>query len=244
MKNSLLQAAMNRLLKRPEIVDVTIPESFEHIAKYEDFDILKTIKGDFKTWEMKTRNSDSVIGLILGGRGVGKTAFGVKFLENARVLQNKKYFNTMGFEKERLPDWITNINDTSELKNNSWLLVDEAGISFNSKKSHGKINQILRELLFISRHKNLSVLFISQNSANIDLDALRQADFLILKTPSLLQQRFERKLVQELYTEQEDNFKKFRGDPGLTFIFSTEFQGYISNKLPTFWSDSLSKSYR
>ena len=150
----------------------------------------------------------------------------------------------MGFEKERLPNWIKNIDDISELKNDSFLLVDEAGISFNSKKSHGKINQILRELLFISRHKNLSVLFISQNSANIDLDALRQSDFLILKTPSLLQQRFERKLVQEIYAEQEENFKEFQSDPGLTFIFATQFQGYVSNKLPTFWSESLSKSYR
>ena len=66
---------------------------------YGDFDVLHTEKGDFKNWEEDVQKSDSMIGVILGARGTGKTAFGIKFLENLHSKTNKKCY-AMGFDSK------------------------------------------------------------------------------------------------------------------------------------------------
>ena len=107
-----------------------------------------------------------------------------------------------------------------------------------------EINKLLSDLILVARHKNLSILFISQNSSNLDVNILRQADFLILKPSSLLQRDFERKIIRKIYEEVEDSFEKFSENLGLTYIYSSDFRGFISNPLPSFWKTSISKSFR
>ena len=105
-------------------------------------------------------------------------------------------------------------------------------------------NKLLSEILLIARHKDLSVLFISQNSSNIDINAIRQADYLILKPSSLLQQDFERKKIKDIYQKVNAHFEELKGDIGLSYIYSDKFQGFTSNTLPSFWSNKVSKGYK
>jgi len=163
---------------------------------YEDFEIVSTDKGDYKEWENKLYKSDSKIGIILGARGTGKTAFGIKFLENVHAKLGKRCY-AIGFKNESMPSWINVIEDISELGNNAFVLIDEGGILFGSRNSMSSANKMLSDLILVARHKNLTILFISQNSSNLDVNILRQADFLILKPSSLLQKDFERKIIQK-----------------------------------------------
>ena len=94
------------------------------------------------------------------------------------------------------------------------------------------------------RRKNLSIIFISQNSANLDVNIIRQADYLVLKPSSLLQKDFERRKIKDIYTEGEKDFKKYSDDKGITYIYSEQFRGFVSNSLPGFWSEGISKSFR
>ena len=105
-------------------------------------------------------------------------------------------------------------------------------------------NKLLSGLILISRHKNLNILFISQNSSNLDVNILRQADFLVLKPSSLLQKDFERKIIQKLYEKTEDDFEKFKENKGITYIYSSNFTGFVSNLLPSFWGAEISKSFK
>jgi hypothetical protein len=105
-------------------------------------------------------------------------------------------------------------------------------------------NKILTDLILISRHKNLNILFISQNSSNLEVNILRQADFIVLKKSSLLQKEFERKIIQKFYEETMASFKKLDEIPGLAYIHSNNFKGFISNALPSFWKESISKSFK
>ncbi len=210
---------------------------------YEDFDILYVEKGDFKEFEDNVRNSDSLIGVILGARGTGKTAFGIKFLENLHAKSKKKCY-AMGFDSKSLPAWINNVGSVEDLGNDSFVLIDEGGILFNSRNFMSNANKFLSELILIARHKNLSILFISQNSSNLEINILRQADFLVLKPSSLLQKNFERKIVQKIYGEAELHFEKFKENRGATYIYAGNFLGYVSNPLPSFWSSGLSKGFR
>ena len=213
------------------------------IPRYDKFEVLYNEKGDYETWENKIGNADSQIGIILGARGSGKTAFGIKLLENIYSKHKRKSY-AIGFKEEEMPSWITAIETIEQLGNDSFVLIDEGGILFSSRESMSNANKFLSRLILIARHKNLSIIFISQNSSNIEVNVLRQADFLILKPSSLLQRNFERKIIQKIYGEAEEHFQKFKDKPGLTHIYSDEFRGFVTNPLPSFWKTSISKSFR
>ncbi len=212
-------------------------------ANYDPFAIIESQEGDFFKWEKAMTEADSKIGIILGARGSGKTAFGIKFLENYYSKTGKKSY-AIGFKEEDMPIWIETVHDIQQLTNNSFVLIDEGGVLFSSRDSMSKANKMLSDLILISRHKNLSILFISQNSANLDIDVIRQADYLVFKKSSLLQLDFERKKIKEIYQEITPGFEKYKENKGLTFIYSDQFRGFVDNKLPSFWNVNISKSFK
>ena len=209
---------------------------------YKKFNELKSLRGNLDEFENKLHNK-SKIGIILGARGTGKSAVGMKLLENLASKTGKNAY-AMGFKESELPSWINSVSDIKEIKNNSVLLIDETGISFSSRNSMSAMNKFLSEILFIARHKDLSVILISQNSSNIEINAIRQADFFILKPSSLMQLDFERKKIKETYQEVEKYFKEFKDKKGLAYIYSDSYCGFIENSLPSFWTENISKSFR
>ena len=228
---------------RVEIKVNNVEKTREKIkAEYESFKIIKTLLGDFNSWEDNLKKSDSTIGLIIGARGSGKSAVGLKLLENLHVKTMKKIY-AIGFRSEEMPSWVEVIRDINSVKNDSFVLVDEGGVLFNSRDSMKSANKILSELILISRHKNLSILFISQNSSNLEVNILRQADYLILKPASLLQSEFERKIIQKIYEQTSKGFESYSKYKGLSYIHSSQFKGFVTNPLPSFLKQSLSKSF-
>lgn len=209
---------------------------------YEQFKEIKNIKGSFQNFEEKILSSSSTIGIILGARGTGKSAIGMKILENFKAKTGKNVY-ALGFNAEDLPNWITIVKSIDDVENNSVLLVDESGIEFSSRESMTNKNKLLSNILMISRHKDLSLALISQNSSNIEINAIRQSDYIILKLSSLLQKDFERKRIKEMYDEVEKEFEEFKDDKGLAYIYSHNYKGFISNPLPSFWNSKVSKAY-
>ncbi len=210
------------------------------IAKKYKTKILETIKGDYKVFWKNLKKSDSLIGIVIGARGSGKTAVALKLLEELKGSKKKMF--AMGFSS--LPRWIKIVDDIHKIKNNSYVVIDEGGILFSSRKSMTNANRLLTDLLLIARHKNLTILFISQNSSNLDVNTLRQADFLILKKSSLLQKNFERKVIAKTYDDYSSKFKLYKGNKGACLVYSDEFIGFIENGLPSFWSAKVSKGFR
>ena len=210
-------------------------------ARYNKFKELKHKKGKLNIFENKLYQNKSTVGLILGARGTGKSAIGMRLLENFKVKTSKKIY-ALGFKEESLPSWIKIIKDVEEIENGAVILIDEGGIEFSSRKAMSNANKILSEILLIARHKDLSVIFITQNSANLEINVIRQADYLILKPSSLLQKDFERKKIRDVYSDIEDDFEELN-DPGRTYIYSNNYLGFISNTLPSFWNEKVSKGY-
>jgi len=209
---------------------------------HENFKEIKTIKGDYQEFENKILESSSTIGIILGARGTGKSALGMKLLENLKAETGKEVY-AMGFNSKDMPNWINIVDSIDDAENNSILLVDESGIQFSSRESMSNSNKLLSQILFIARHKDLSIIFISQNSSNIEINTIRQADYIALKPSSLLQKDFERKKIKEIYEEVEKEFEKYKEDKGLTYIYSHNYKGFVSNPLPSFWNIKVSKAY-
>lgn len=212
-------------------------------AIYQSFKLIETKSGNWKNYESYLLSEKSKIGIILGARGTGKTAIGIKILENIYARSHRKMY-AIGFKKEDMPSFIEVIESIDQIKNNSTILIDEGGVLFSSRNSMMKPNKMLSDLILVARHKNLSILFISQNSSNLDVNILRQADHLILKPTALLQEDFERKKIKDVYEEVKSEFKKHEDQEGLTYIYSEIFRGFVANPLPSFWSTNISKSFR
>jgi hypothetical protein len=220
-----------KLSRRPSLTD------------YVKFKTVEIIKGSYEKFEGFIAKNPSTIGIILGARGTGKSAIGLKLLENLHVI-SKKNFYAMGFKQEDMPDWITIVDNVNDIETDSFVVIDEGGILFSSRQSFSDANKLLSELLLIARHKDLSIIFISQNSSNLEINAIRQADYLIMKPSSLLQKDFERKKIKEIYDAASEKFQKYKNITGITYIYSDQFNGFVTNPLPTFWSQKVSKSFR
>lgn len=210
---------------------------------YGAFKEIENMDGAFSDFEKHMIQGKSTIGIILGARGTGKSAIGVRILENLKAKTNKKIY-ALGFDKSRMPRWIHVVDDVNDVANDSFLLADEGGLQFSSRDSMSEVNKFLSQLLLVARHKDMSILFISQNSSNIEINTLRQADYLILKRSSLLQEDFERKKIKDIYESVKEKFKKHKSDKGITFIYSDNYRGFVSNPLPSFWNQDISKSYK
>jgi len=202
---------------------------------------VKAFEGSVQAFEKWLYSSKSTVGIILGARGAGKSGLGMYLLENWAIRGRKTY--AIGFQDAGLPAWVRCVNDVDEVPNNSVLLVDEGGILFNSREAMSDANKFLSKLLFVARHKDLCVVFISQNSANLEVNTIRQADYLLLKRPSLLQKDFERSKIKEIYDAVSKDFKELAPYKGLVYVYSDKFRGFASNFLPSFWSDRASKAF-
>lgn len=212
-------------------------------SAYASFDVIESSDGTWQAFENRLLSKKSTIGIILGARGSGKTGLGMRLLENAHA-KTKRTCYCMGFHEETLPSYLQSISRLEEAKKDSFILIDEGGILYSARKSMSEANKILSEALLIARHNDLSIIFISQNSANLEINALRQADYLLLKPSSLLQLDFERQKIKDIYEASLGGFQKHKETRGLTYVYSSEFQGFISNSLPSFWTSKVSKSFR
>jgi hypothetical protein len=224
-------------------VNTSIAGSVKHIPKFKALVEVKKLEGDYDSFKNLLNKGKSTIGLVLGARGTGKSAIGMKLVENLKITSKKNLY-ALGFQPDSLPDWITVVKDINQIKTNSFVLIDEGGIEFSSRKSMSKGNTLLSDILMIARHKDLSVLFITQNSSNLEINVIRQSDYLLLKPSSLMQKDFERAKIQNIYKEVDKEFKELKDKQGITYVYSNGYRGFITNSLPSFWTEKVSKSYR
>jgi hypothetical protein len=185
---------------------------------------------------------ESLIVLIFGKRGSGKSAFGFRLLENIHAKTNRPCA-VLGVPQDVLPQWIASIEDINNANNGSAVLVDEGALTFSSRDSMASANKQLGKLLAIARHKDLTLLFITQNTSMVDKNILSLTDTLIIKQGSLLQQEMERPAIKKFYDKANTSFAKVDGDKKpFAYILDSDFEGLVKTPLPSFWSSKVSKS--
>jgi hypothetical protein len=204
----------------------------------------KTIKGYFTDFR-KRLDTDSLIISIVGRRGSGKSALGFSLLENISAKTKRKAF-VMGVDQNLIPKWIDSVKDIEEVDNGGLLLIDEGAISFSSRESMSKKNRQLGKLLAIARHKDLTLIFITQNTGMMDKNVLNLTDTLIFKEGSLLQEKMERRAMKDFYEKSHKELNQIPKDKrkAYSYVFDDEFEGLIKTDLPSFWSSKVSKSHK
>ncbi|MBW3019139.1 hypothetical protein KY329_03070 [Candidatus Woesearchaeota archaeon] len=208
--------------------------------KYQALTEVKTESGSLTDFE-KRLNDESLIVAIAGKRGSGKSALGFKLLENIHAKTNRPCF-ALGPKQSSIPRWIHTIDNLDEVENNGIVLVDEGAISFGSRSSMTKKNKELSNLLAIARHKDLTLIFITQNTGMIDKNVLNLCDTIILKEGSLLQEKMERSVMKDMYRTANKALKQVPDRKANCYIFDSDFEGLIKVSLPSFWSSKVSKN--
>ncbi|MDI6884342.1 MAG: zonular occludens toxin domain-containing protein [Hadesarchaea archaeon] len=210
--------------------------------KFEPFEVVEEQKGSYTDFE-RALQKYGLIMLIVGKRGSGKTALGMQFLAWFNHVTRRRCYG-IGYDAAKLPGWIKKARNIDEIPNDSVVLVDEAAIMFFSREAMTSMNKMLTKLMAVARHKNLTMMLITQSSALIEINVLRLADVLLLKEPSLLQARFERKALQDIFNTADKTFKKLDDRVGHFYVYSDEFEGLMRYSLPYFWDDSISRAFR
>ncbi|OGJ18878.1 hypothetical protein A3K73_07135 [Candidatus Pacearchaeota archaeon RBG_13_36_9] len=232
-REGMREAKVQRKLDR-SVVYHTEPQ-------FEEFPIVKEITGEYSYTE-KRLFEDSLIVLIFGKRGSGKSALGFKLLENIHSKTGRKCY-ALDIEQGKMPAWIKSIDDIEKVPNGGVILIDEGAISFGSRDSMSSKNKELSKLLAIARHKNLTLIFVTQNTGLIDKNVLALTDTLLIKEGSLLQMEMERKEVRKFYDKANDFLKFVEGDKKKYFyLIDSDFEGVLTHNLPSFWTTGLSKN--
>lgn len=131
--------------------------------------------------------------VVLGKKGAGKTAWAFWAGQKADEVFNRDVA-TLAFENTPFDVYY----DIKSVPNDTFLIVDEAELMFHARRSHSRQNVKISQLASISRHKGLTLVFVTQASSFIDRNLLMLADFLILKEPSGLAVPLERYALIDL----------------------------------------------
>ncbi len=230
-----------KIRERKERAKLESNPFYKSPAKSEDFIVHKKIAGDFNYFEKRLQN-ESLIALIFGKRGSGKTALGFRIVENIHDKTRRKAY-ALGVRQEVLPSWIESINDIEKAKDGSVILVDEGAVEFNARSSMSNRNKELAGIMATARHKSLTLLFITQNTGMLDRNVLKLADTLIVKEGSLLQLEMERSEIRKFYAKAKEKFDKLKGEKrNYSYLIDSDFEGVVEHRLPSFWSEEVSRN--
>ncbi|MEM3154279.1 MAG: zonular occludens toxin domain-containing protein [Candidatus Woesearchaeota archaeon] len=211
-------------------------------AKYDALRESNAVKGSIETFEQRLFN-ESLILAVAGRRGSGKSVLGFRIMENIHAKTGRPCF-ALGVRQGVLPSWIVSIDEINQVSNRGVVLVDEGAITFSSRESMSKSNRGLGSLLAIARHKDLTLIFITQNTGMIDKNVLNLCDTVVLKEGSLLQEKMERSVMKDLYQTANSAISKIPASERKTYcyIFDADYEGLAQASLPSFWSTKVSKN--
>lgn len=184
--------------------------------------------------------------LLLGGKGSRKTALGFRYLEIFRYKLMPYVIGLPSHCAYLLPDWIGIKESLEDVPSGSISLVDEAYLSNHARDWAKAESRDLCRLLNLSRQQDKTIIFISQQSRQINLDIASSANVIVLKNPGILQTEFERPALRQIVSDAKLAFETISGDrKKWSYVYSPDagFNGLVENILPTFWSKKLSRMY-
>ena len=184
--------------------------------------------------------------VVLGKRGSGKSALGYRLLELNRYRLKPYVVGLPKSAVHELPGWIGSVPTLDDLPHGSVALIDEAYLTYHARESMSEKNRSVSQLLNLSRQRNQTLVFVTQEARQLDKNITSVADVIVFKKPSALQIELERPELRPIARRAHDAFTAVRGSTaGWSYVFSpdADFESLLENQLPTFWTKRLSKAF-
>ena len=126
------------------------------------------------------------------------------------------------------------------------MLVDEAYLRYHSSQNLSAASQELSAVLNLSRQRDQTIIFVSQQSRQVDRNIAGSADVVVFKDLGMLQLEFDRRELGRIARQAKKAFEAIEGDRkrwSYVCSLNADFIGMMENLLPTFWSDRLSRAF-
>ena len=201
-------------------------------------------------WKYLPKNGVLV---VTGFRGEGKTALTWWIADTVR--KRKGYSSKVATYDlppagvKALPSWartnLTSVSEVSNLDKPHIVVVDEAAFSANARRAMSEENVQWTKLFAVARHKGHLLIFISQSSRQVDIQMIDQADWILMKKPSMLQVLLGR---DALKAKLEDAFLALnakRNSKEWVYVYDARSDAgkLLPASMPKWWTDKLSKAY-
>ena len=186
------------------------------------------------------------IAVILGKRDSGKSALGYRLLELNKYRLKPYVVGLPESALKYLPDWLGSVPTLDDLPHGSIALIDEAYLTYHARESMSEKNRSVSQLLNLSRQRNQTLVFVTQEARQLDKNITSVADVIVFKKPSALQIESERPELRPIARRAREAFTTVKGSSapwGYVFSPDADFEGLLENQLPTFWTKQLSKAF-
>ena len=184
--------------------------------------------------------------LILGKRGSGKSALGYRLLELLRFVAQPYVVGVPSTGRRFLPDWIGIVPKIEDLPSKAVALIDEAYLAFHARASGTSQAIAMSQLLNLSRQRQQTLIFVSQEARQVDLNIASSANLVVFKDLGILQLEFDRPELAKLATRARQVLSTVQGDRqkwAYVYAPDADFMGLLENQLPSFWKPSLSNVF-
>ena len=189
--------------------------------------------------------------IITGFRGEGKSALAWWLAQDLKDRHKKPIaaFGMAEVAQKVLPKRIKHvqtIRQISDLKP-SIVIVDEASFTANARTAMTKINQTWLKLVAVSRHKGHCLIFIAQNSRQLDVQLAMEGDMHLMKRPSEIQMEESRPSFRKRIVEAYEAFKLMNRKATKRKVYAVDYHEgeakMLPSRMPTWWNDKVSKAY-
>lgn len=184
--------------------------------------------------------------LILGKRGSGKSALAYRIMELFRFGPKPYVVGVPASKRHLLPEWIGIATCLEVVPMGAIIIIDEAYLLFHARGSTAQESKEMSKLVNLSRQKEQTIIFVSQEARQIDKNIASSANVIIFKDLGILQLQFERPEFNNLATKAKEAFASINGEKrrwSYLYAPDTDFSGLIENELPSFWKPSLSRMF-
>ena len=184
--------------------------------------------------------------VIVGKRGSGKSALAYRLLELFRYHLTPYVVGVPAEARKHLPDWIGMAPTLDDLPPRSIALVDEAYMLYHSRHSMAQDNRSMSQVVNLSRQRDQTLIFVSQEARQIDKNIASSANVLVFKETGMLQPDFDRKELRKIAEDAQKAFSNKKGTKQRwSYVYSpdADYAGMVESKLPSFWKPSLSRLF-
>jgi len=191
----------------------------------------------------------SKIVYIVGARNSGKTATAFMVAEETQKEIGRPiyYVTPSKANANALPSWCKIADSIQNVPRGAFAIVDESAIQFNAREYMQAENIDMTKLLVIARHKDIFLIFLTQDTELADTNIRRLRDIILWKKSNnyTLSERGNVRTKENRFWQKVRNMMAPRKQNQCLFEYPSEkrFINFMHD-LPECWSEGLSKMWQ